>query len=290
MTAELYHADPCVEPSLSASVAKILLDETPAHARLAHPKLNPQHEEDDDPKFDAGKVLHSLFLEGDDRMAVCTALSPSTGTAVVAWQTKEAKQFREEARGRGLVPVLAHQHNALRRGLATLRKRTYELDDKPAPFTAGKPEQTLVWQEDNGIWCRARLDWLHDDYTVIDDLKIVASANPGSAPGQFGRNVENLGHYIQEAFYRRGLKTLTGSDATFRFIGFELDGPGIACTSLSAAYRAIGESAVSRAIALWGDCLSRNDWPGYPRWRVEIEPPAWMVAQAETLLAEEDLF
>ncbi|WP_242401117.1 hypothetical protein [Acetobacter okinawensis] len=37
-----YHADPCPTPSLSNSVARILLDESPMHAHFSHPRLNPE--------------------------------------------------------------------------------------------------------------------------------------------------------------------------------------------------------------------------------------------------------
>ena len=40
-----YHADPCPEPSLSASVARTLIDRSPLHAWMKHPKLGGQQEE-----------------------------------------------------------------------------------------------------------------------------------------------------------------------------------------------------------------------------------------------------
>ena len=43
ISAEAYHADPAPEPSLSSSVAKILVNLSPAHARIAHPRLNPDY-------------------------------------------------------------------------------------------------------------------------------------------------------------------------------------------------------------------------------------------------------
>ena len=53
MSEDCYHADPADAPSLSASIAKILIAETPLHAWTAHPKLNPNfvREEKDPPRF-----------------------------------------------------------------------------------------------------------------------------------------------------------------------------------------------------------------------------------------------
>lgn len=282
--AEVYHGDPCEQPSLSASVAHALLTLTPAHARLLHRKLTPLVEPEDESRFERGRAVHSLFLEGIDLLAVCDAVNPK-GEVCTDWRTNAAKAFRDAARERGKIPVLAHQADELRHTLRSLRRRVDQLEDKPTPFTDGKPEQTLIWQERNGVWCRARPDWLHSDYATIDDLKTCASASPGDTPGSFGRAVEYLGHWIQEAFYRRGVRALCGGrDPVFRFVAVELDGPGISCSSLSEAYRKAGDAAVERAINLWGDCLARNDWPGFPTWRVEIEPPQRLIAREESEL------
>ena len=291
ISAEAYHADPCEEPSLSASIAHVLLTQSPAHARFAHPRLNPAHAEDNDPKFDSGKALHALFLEGSDLLMVCKELSPSTGEPVTAWQTKKSKEFRAEARANGYIPVLAHQETELRTALSLLRERVESLDCEPAAFAVeGLPEQTLIWQEENGVWCRARPDWLHADFCAVDDLKIVGgSARPGMGLGQFGRAVWSLGHDIQAAFYCRGVKMLTGQEPAFRFVAFELEPPHqISASSLGSIARAIAETKVARAIALWGQCLEKNHWPGYPRWPVELEAPAYELGKWEG--ASEELF
>ena len=39
LSAEVYHADPCVKPSLSSSIANVLLQQSPLHAWMAQ---NPQ--------------------------------------------------------------------------------------------------------------------------------------------------------------------------------------------------------------------------------------------------------
>src|SRR5258708_191113 len=60
--AHIYHADCSPEPSLTQSIAKILLNYSPAHARHAHPRLNPDHEPDDSTKYDIGNIAHRLIL------------------------------------------------------------------------------------------------------------------------------------------------------------------------------------------------------------------------------------
>src|SRR6188768_3853558 len=69
------------------------------------------------------------------------------------------------------------------------------LDIDPLPFTAGKPEVALTWEE-GGVHCRALLDWLHDDFSAIDDYKTTTrTANPDLY------RVDP----IQAAWYTRGL-------------------------------------------------------------------------------------
>ena len=50
--AEQYHADPCVTASLSSSIAKILIEQSPMHAWMAHPRLNLKFKRQEDSRFD----------------------------------------------------------------------------------------------------------------------------------------------------------------------------------------------------------------------------------------------
>src|SRR5262245_50563917 len=59
-----YLADPCPAPSLSASIAHILLSQSPRHAWEAHPRLNPHYEPEEAEAFDLGTAAHAYLLEG----------------------------------------------------------------------------------------------------------------------------------------------------------------------------------------------------------------------------------
>ena len=60
-----YHADPCPEPSLSASVARTLIDRSPLHAWMQHPKLGGQQEEKPAARMSLGSAAHSVILQGN---------------------------------------------------------------------------------------------------------------------------------------------------------------------------------------------------------------------------------
>ena len=98
--AEIYHADPCPEPSLSSSVATALIDRSPRHAWQAHPRLNPVHEPDNRQDFDLGKAAHALLLEGRDVAEIVDAAD---------YRTKAAREARDAAYAAGKTPLLAHQ-------------------------------------------------------------------------------------------------------------------------------------------------------------------------------------
>jgi hypothetical protein len=169
IASELYHGDPAERPSLSSSIARLLCSHSPAHARAAHPKLNPDFKREEEKKFDIGQAAHALFLEGAASVHVVYAQD---------WRTNAAKESRDEARANGQIPLLVDQWDEVQRMVAATQSQVDEIETNPPLFAEGRPEQTLIWQED-GVICRARLDWLRDDFTAIDDYKTTsASADP----------------------------------------------------------------------------------------------------------------
>jgi hypothetical protein len=150
--------------------------------------------------------------------------------------------------------------------------------DEPRLFSDGKPEQTLVWRESTAygpIWCRARVDWLHDDFSALDDLKTTAaSANPVIWSN---RTLWQIGGDVQAAFYRRGVKELTGKTPVFRFVVAEIDPPfPISVVSLDPSWVDLADLKVDRAIERWRQCIETDTWPGYPESIYYAEPPAWV--------------
>ncbi|HJR01811.1 MAG TPA: PD-(D/E)XK nuclease-like domain-containing protein [Methylomirabilota bacterium] len=263
MAAELYHADPCPAPSLSASMAKILLDQSPLHAWTAHPKLNPHFEREDDGKFDLGTAAHAYVLEGAERFEVVPFYD---------WRKKEAQALRDEIRAAGKIPLLQEQ---VGRVLMMAKACQRQLDVfTPRPFSDGRAEETVIWQEPNGVWCRARLDWIATDESQIWDYKTTeGSAHPEAwARGPLFGN----GYDIQAAFYRRGVQMVGGPDPEFTFVVQEAYDPhALSVIGLEPGVRDLGTKKVLRAIELWGECLKSGHWPGYPTRVASAELPPW---------------
>ncbi len=268
LTADAYHADTVADrPSLSASIAKILCDRTPLHAWTAHPRLNPNFVREEKDAFDLGTIAHALILQGD------------TATEVLDfpdWRTKIAKEAREASRAAGKTPILAKHWSTVRRMVEAAVAQIDSHEADPALFAPGLPEQTIVWDED-GVTCRARIDWLHDDRRAIDDYKTTsASADPAA----WCRTMLNMGGDIQQAFYRRGMRALFGQNPEWRFIVQETYPPyALSVVSLAPDALALAEKKVERAIETWRRCLATDTWPGYTTRIAYAESPPWAEAQ-----------
>lgn len=249
-----YHADPCPEPSLSSSISKVLVTRSPRHAWAAHPRLNPQHQQKHAQHFDLGSAFHRLFLGKGAEIAVIEADD---------WRSKAAQLQRDQAREAGLIPMLVEQHDRAQRMATAVRAQVAAHPEAGPAFLAGAPERAIVWREDNGVWCRALLDWMPERGLLYPDLK----TTEGSAgPEAWGRTMLNIGCDVQDAFYRRGLKKLgICEDPRILFVVAELEEPDhlIATHRCGSVASAIGDRKVEYAIRLFGACQAASSWPGY---------------------------
>ncbi len=268
--ATTYHLDDigADAPMLSASIAAILMRQSPLHAHAAHPKLGgfPQEESE---TFDLGTAAHAMILEGTEANYAIVEAND--------WRTNAAKEQRDQARAAGMVPLLRRQLDNVRQMARMVRSNLAQFEESPAPLTAGKPEQTLVWC-DGGVWCKARVDWLHDDMTTIDDLKTGAVS---AKPDAWTRTIYGRGGDLQAAFYQRGLSIIMGHEAPlFRWIVAENTYPyATSVVSLSPEGLAHAHDQVEQAIQLWRRCLMSDKWPGYPTRTCYVDPPAWLLSQ-----------
>jgi hypothetical protein len=259
-----YHADKIADqPSLSASLAATICSSSPLHAWAEHPRLNPDFKREERSGWDIGTAAHALLLEGVAAVDVIEAPD---------WRSKGAQLARETARAEGRIALLAKHYDGVQAMVGAAKIQLSNLDIDPQPFTDGKPEQTLVWEED-GVTCRARLDWLRDDRAAIEDYKTTkGSANPGS----WTRTLYQIGADIQAAFYLRGLRAIEGAEAEFRFIVQETYAPyALSVVSLDYAAMQLADRKVEYALRTWKRCLEEDHWPGYSSQVCVAELPAW---------------
>lgn len=269
--AEAYHADDIgdTRPSLSASIAHTLITSSPRHAWAQHPRLNPDFTRMTEEKFDVGTVAHALLLQGDD---VASAVPFDD------WRTNAAKEARDDARAAGRIPLLTKDYQRVRRMVDAAREKIAAADCAPPLFTDGAAEKTLVWEDDHGVLCRARLDWLRDDLATIDDLKTTsASANPRAWAR---RTMFAIGADVQIAFYLRGLHRLhpeLRGQTKWRYVVIETFPPyELSIVEPDAGILEVGRLKVEEALETWARCLAAGEWPGYPSTPFRAELPAWV--------------
>jgi hypothetical protein len=273
-----YHADPVEQPSLSASIATILVQQSALHAKWAHPRLvdNPTREEAR--AMDIGSICHALILEGENVSVVIEAEN---------YRTKAAQEARDAARLAGKFPILAKEMEDVREmmGACLNQLAVHEEALVRDAFKLGRPEQTLVWREPNGVWCRMRADWIHSSYPVIYDYK---TSGRSAHPQNISRIAAANGWCLQEAFYRRGFKAVFGQDhePDFFFVCQENYRPyALTVFEVSPQDRALADHQVEYAILTWRECLSNDRWPAYSDHVERITSPpyvesSWMEREA----------
>ena len=274
---DVYHSDPCPVPSLSCSIAKKLLKQSPMHAHYAHPRLGAGGDFTPSAAMDDGTILHTMLLgKGGDIAAI----------QADDFRTKAAKEARDEARAAGKTPVLAHKLDALRANADAARRQIEAHPDARALFGPGAPEQAMIWEE-NGVWFRSLVDFMQSDRRKpLLDLKTTGLS---AAPGEWERRLVSE-YALQDAFYARGFRALTGiTPPPMQFIILETDAPyGVSVMAAAPTLRAVAEAQVERAIGIWRQCMTTGEWPGYPPFIAHVEAPSWLLSQMDDEAARQE--
>lgn len=269
-----YHRDPCITPSASSSILKVMDTESPRHAWTRHPRLNPDYEGENKAAFDLGTAAHALILGDDVGIEVIDADS---------FRTKDAKEARDNAYAAGRVPILVEKMAEVR-ALAEAFKAQLASSELGNFLENTEPQVTLVWEEAPGLLCRALLDWHPDnphEAVFFGDLKsTTAGANPHG--DGLWRRLNGTGADIQAAHYMRGLTALYGPNPRRRWIipTIETTPPyALSLCEFSSSAMAQADYRLDHALARWKRCLDTGKWPGYPANVITVEPPPWIESQ-----------
>jgi hypothetical protein len=278
LSAKDYHGDPCPQPSLSASLAKMLLAQSPLHAWTASPRLNPDWEPIEKKTFDIGRAAHRAVLgAGGDYEAIPADLMSSNGAA----GTKAAKEWIEDARARGVTPLKADEVDQIGAMADAVRR---QIEPMGIAFDPARSE-VVAMAEIDGIWCRAMIDNAPTDpRQPLYDLKSTTDASPET----LAKTIASYGYDLQAAHYLAVWKAATGEDRKFRFIFVEKAAPyGVSVAEL---YRKPGDEAdwfdhadalARDARRIWGECLTSGNWPCYPARVALIGAPGWHLTKME---------
>jgi hypothetical protein len=279
MPAAKYHADPCPEPSASSGVIRTLLDESPHHAWVKHPKLNPDAMGELAVKqFDHGDVVHKLSLGAGDEIAVLPFEN---------YRTKAAQESRDEAYASDRIPVLERELAGLQRLAQPMREAMESY--LGFPIDECHRELVLCWTE-NGRWRRIMVDIVTPDLRRAMDAK---STKVSLHPTSLTRHLYASGYDVQAAFYMRGLDKLDPDKAGRRKWAFqfgETQEPHAVSSpiELSEAGWTVARSKVEVGLAKWDACLAIGMWPGFSPEPYVAEPPTWHATQWEERLNSDE--
>src|SRR5579871_2445661 len=265
LPAAAYHADPCMQPSLSRSVAFTMAQKSALHGWLEHPRLNPNFKpRGATPEMEFGTLAHEIILRGEQMIVEVKEKS---------WRSKAAQLMRSAATAEGKIAALSAQLDKARllRQYALIQIKTAGFLDE---FAKAKSEVTVIAKKDDH-YVRARFDSLlidppeeksqrmHSEVAVWFEVKITHDANPAVV----GRVVGDKGYDLQAVFYPDVLKHFDKRFAgKVRVVFFFIEpNPPFLLTpgELTNTSLAIGQSRYARAWDRWHRGRTKNEWPGY---------------------------
>lgn len=268
MSAADYHADPAPAPSLRSSIAKTLIDRSPAHAWIEHPKLNPEWRSTDPTKYDVGNIAHAMML-GRGKEIVAIEFND--------WRTKEAKDVRADAAKQGKLAVLKKDYLLAAEMVDTARGRL-DASQFDTAFRDGDGEVVGIWQEGD-LWFRFMADWICNPGLIYDFKTTGLSV----APHNIGKVMAGAGWDVQAAFIERGLDVLDPGNRgrrCFRFVAMEDKPPyAMIICQLPEAVMTMGRKKLAHAVKVWAECVRTDKWPAYPLALVYPEYPGWAESQ-----------
>lgn len=258
MSADSYFADPCPTPSLTQSVAKLLIDQSPAHARLEHPRLAPPELGDDDmEKYVAaraiGNAAHSMMMGRGKEIAEGKFND---------WRSKDAKTFRDEQEAAGKTVILS-KHLTHAADMVKAARAQLDAIGWHEAFRDGQGEVVIAWREGD-TWFRSMIDWMASPTRLYDYKTGAVSFAPHAIP----LKMEGDGWHIQGAMHERGLDVLdpvTAGRRKFRFAAQENYPPyALVGVELDEHWMTMGRKKLAYAVELWRRCIAANGWPAYP--------------------------
>lgn len=239
-------------PGLSATSMKWLL-RSPMHYRE---RVDHRVEKS---SFDLGHAVHAKVLGvGLPIVAIPDSLLASNGAA----STKAAKEFIEQARADGAVPMKSGEFWRI----DAIANRVLANPKAAALFELPGPSEVSAFATDpeSGVDLRGRLDRLGnlpDGRLVNIDLKSTSDVRRH----KLTRCIEDFAYDIQSEVYRHLVTLATGADvAPTHLVFVEVDAPyEVRVVQLSHPdWITVGRQKMRQAIDIYARCVRLNQWPG----------------------------
>ncbi len=276
MSADDYFADPAPDgfPSLTQSLCKILIEQSPLHAKMAHPRLAPPINEEDETveKYDGAKAIgnaaHFLMLQRGKKIKIIEQKN---------FTTKIAKEEKQAALAAGLEPVLIKHWDIAVAMSRAAWSQLGRIDGCQMAFAedCGKAEVVIASCEE-GQWLRSMIDWITPDFREVWDLK---TSGMSASPYNTGKMMASAGWHLQAAMHERILDAIDPDGAgrrKFLYVCQENESPfALTVNEIGESALTIGRKQIDYAINAWRRCVEANTWPAYPLRIIRPELPQW---------------
>lgn len=249
--AEKYHAD-------RTAVSKSWLDHihrSPAHLKAYLDGLVPAT-----PRMEFGSLVHSWVLEPDSIESRYLKI-PKLDRR---YKDQKAQYAELEARAKESGLTMVDEETWAKAML--IRDAVYGHKAAAAILCKGDPEQSVLWTNpETGELCKARADWLRENFTT--DVKTTNDASPSG----FAKSIANYRYHVQSAHYREGFES-----PQFVWIAVEIEPPyAVAVYADDEDMLAIGKAHRDTDLRTYAECKAKDEWPGYPDLIQTIQLPRW---------------
>lgn len=259
---EVYHGQDWLDaPSISSSGLRAIEQKSPAHF-FAGWSGNPKSASGYSPALSFGSAAHALIL-GDENFHDRHVISPYDD-----FRSKAAREWRDEQVANGKQVITSND-----------LKHIEGMAEKLQPFAdvfQGDVEQSVVWKRGD-VWLKSRMD-VRPMSDTLADYKTTANSHPGDCE----RSIAKFGYYQQFALGVEGLWATEAQKIQTCLLIFQEKEPPYAVTpiELDQSYIISGARQNARALAIFQDCLSKGEWPGYYM-PPAVVPPLWLERRLE---------
>lgn len=236
-----------------------------------------------------GTLAHCAILEPEalgDRYVVVPDDAPKRPTEA-QWAAKKSNESSQAAKDwwtawgedvAGRTVVEAKDYAITQQQLAAVGRES----ELAAILARGTSEVSIFWIDAaTGIYCKARVDWLH---TITDkrvqpmDLKSTADESPSG----FGRAAARMRYQLQQAHYENGLLAVGFDVAPFVFGVVTSAAPVLAVPYvLPEDFAQQGRDEVRELYELYARCMATDTWPSYGSGFLEADVPAYAMHNGE---------